>query len=795
MNIRMILVGSGLAGWTVATLLDGAAKAGVLLAVAALVVLCMRRATAANRHLVWLCALTGALLVPFGFKILPTWRVLPSWMRWEEAPQLFYATGPVATGWSKLAETPAADAGASERHDSITPVKYVVPVAGKIPVSKPDIIRIRAKWLIGGWAVAGSILLMPLFASAVALRRRKSRAERLTSGSLVEALELVKSELGMRRKIVLLVGGPDAMPMVWGIFRSHLLLPQGAESWSSQRLRPILLHEVSHLRRNDPLALLLGHLALAVHWFNPLAWWAVRQLRIEQENACDDVVLTHGVRSSDYAMEMLAAANSFRASGLDRFAALTMARPAGMESRIAGILDASKNRRAITRGLVLCVTGIALLAAFPLAILHASEARGTGRGRILDRNGIVLAESPEDGVRSYPCHESAAHLLGYIAKDKESGKYVGLTGVEKISDRLLSDGRDVSLALDMGIQQAVENAMKDAGVANGAAVVLDCENGDVLASLSLPAYDPGVFIPELSQENFTALCKSSNFPMSNRVVTASTPGSVFKLVAALAACRTGQTNEVLECTGSEKIGNVELKCWIAKQHSDVHGWLDLHGGVIHSCNCYFMQLAEKLGIEKITESAGLLGLGQISGSGYSNENAGLFPGPPAEKKTFPKDKWTRHDTAMTTVGQGYSSATPLQLAVIAAAVANGEKVWVPRLILDGPPRYRTDLQEQGWKAAEIGKVRSALRDNVNVDGAVAQVARSAKVEIAGFSGTAQIRKRGQASSNAWFVSYAPAEDPKYAIAVMVEGGVSGAAVSGPIARQIFETICVDEWEK
>lgn len=792
MNIRMVLVGSALAGWSVLALLDAAAKAGVLLAVAVLVVLCMRRATAASRHLVLLCALTGALLLPLSFKFLPVWRVLPSWMRWEEVPKLFIAKGAVATAWSELVEIPVADKGASETHDKVTPVRYPAPVPVKIPAPEPDIIRIRAMWLIGGWGLGASLLTLPLLVSAFALWRKSARAERLTSGPLVEALDGVKSELGMRRKIALLVGESDAMPMVWGIFRCRLLLPQGAEDWASSRLRPVLLHEVSHLRRNDPLALLLAHLALAVHWFNPLAWWAVRQLRIGQENACDDVVLTHGVRSSDYAMEMLAAANTMRASGLDRLAALTMARPTGIESRITGILDASKNRRAITRGLVLGVTGVALVAVFPLAILHAEDSRDAGRGRLLDRNGLVLAEGSDGEVRNYPHHESAAHLLGYLSKDRESGKYLGRAGVEKFSDQLLSEGKDVSLAMDMGIQQATEAAMKDAGVEIGAAAVLDCRNGDVLANVSLPTFDPNDFVPELSYEKFQSMFKVQDNPVMNRGVAAAVPGSTFKLVTALAACRSGEQDDILECTGSERFGNVTVKCWIARQHNGTHGRLDLHGSITSSCNCYFIQLAGKVGIEQISGSAGLLGLGEVSGSGFPNENPGLVPGSARAREMYPEEKWTGHSTAMTAIGQGHSSATPLQLAVLAAAVANGEKVWVPRLTLNSPPQYRTDLLEQGWNAEDISRIRSALRDSVNVDGGVAAAARSGKVAIAGIPGTAQFHKRGIASTNAWFIGYAPADDPRYAIAVMVEGGKSGAAVSGPIARQIFEAICADE---
>ncbi|RYD18297.1 MAG: hypothetical protein EOP88_23080 [Verrucomicrobiaceae bacterium] len=789
MNYRIVLVGSVLAGWTVFTLLDAAAKAGILLAVALLVVLCMRRASSASRHLVWLCALTGALLLPLGLRFLPQWQVLPSWMRWEEASQLFVHNGAVANAFSALVEGKEIPIRESQSSDQ-TPVKYIPVTKTKAPEPESQIVRFPAKWLITGWGTVAGLLLLPVAISAFALRRRASKARRVTSGPLLDELDSVKKELGMRRAITLLEGSPEVMPMVWGILRYRLLLPEGADEWSAQRLRSVLLHEVSHLRRNDPLALLIGHFALAIHWFNPLAWYALRQLRIEQENACDDCVLRHGVRSSDYAAEMLSAVATFRTSGIDRFAALTMARPSGIETRISGILDSKRNRRSITRKLILVCATVAALAAVPVAMLRAGEPREIVRGRIIDRNGAVLAENPGGQLRSYPFGALVAHQVGYVRDNPKENEPAGIAGVESVYDGRLARGEDVTLALDLEIQQTVTQAMAVGGIKIGAAVVLDCRNGDLLASVSLPTYDNNQFIPKLSKENWNALRQDRDSPTNNRAFAAFTPGSTFKLLTAMAAARTGHAGEILHCTGYETYGNARTGCWIWNKSKGVHGELDLTGGLAQSCNCYFGQLVNKIGKDGMVEAAGLLGFGAPTGVGSPADSPGVVPGSHAWEKKFPNAVMTPHELAQFSMGQGTSLASPMQLAVLAATVANGEKVWVPRLDLDAPPQFRADLLEQGWDKNALTAVRAGMR--ACVSNGTGQAATSAVVEIAGTTGTAQTVKRGEPSHNAWFIGYAPAEDPKYAIAILAEGGESGGRICGPVARSIFETICAGE---
>ncbi len=305
----------------------------------------MRQAAAASRHLAWCCALGGALLLPLGYPLLPQWRVLPAWLRWEEAPRLFAAKPTPAPAAELLSDTTATGAPVGIKAVP-QPTRPRAAASRSVPVV-PRPLRLQARWLLGTWLGVAGLCLAPLCLSVLALRRTSRRARAITSGAVFDAVTRVGRELGLRRIPLILLDKAGAMPMVWGLGRGALLLPGDATEWPAPRLRAVLLHELAHLRRRDPLILALAQCALAMHWFNPLAWLAVGQLRREAERACDDCVLRHGLRPSDYATEMLTLATA-RPPGPAGFAALTMARPTGLEARITGILDASRNRRALT---------------------------------------------------------------------------------------------------------------------------------------------------------------------------------------------------------------------------------------------------------------------------------------------------------------------------------------------------------------------------------------------------------------------------------------------------------------
>lgn len=790
MSARFVLVGSSWgAGGILLALMDSWFKAGIILSAALVAAVCMRKSSAAGRHMLWAGALFVALLLPLGHRLLPQWSALPPWMAWEEVPEWFAERNPETSNAIPAEITDSEPILTEHESRSEMPVKYNPPptVRSAGPVVVPSSIRLPAFWFLGAWILGAILSVLPMLASVHALWRLKRSSISIKKGRLAEALEHVKAELGVKRCIRLFSGSPDAMPMVWGVFRLHLLLPSSAVDWSDERLRSVLLHEVAHLRRNDPLFLWIGHFALILHWFNPLAWHAMRSLRAEQESACDDLVLRHGVRSSDYAGEMLAITRSQNCRGIG-IGALNMARTAGFEARISAILDSTRNRHPVSKARFVSVALVFACAVPPLAMLRAGESSKGIRGRLLDRDGTVLADNPAGGDRVYHFKSLAGHVLGYGTRDKDA--WTGKSGVEKLFDETLVNGKDVSLTLDVGIQSSVETVMRDSGVARGAVVILDCANGDLLASASLPAYDPNGFVPAIPMDRLKTLNHDESMPLLNRALAAYTPGSAFKLLTAMAACRAGDAGDIHACDGFVEIGDRRISCWIWNRDRKTHGNLDLHHALMQSCNCYFIQSAERIGIGSINESGRLLGLGEGgTGCGLAGDNSGCTGEAEFASKRDPAWRWTPGDTANIALGQGVALATPLQLAVLAAAVGNGEKVWVPRLNKDERPRFRTDLVECGWKPADLAVIREAMRDNVMKNGGTGAAARSDKLEIAGLTGTAQTMRRGERDLNAWFTGFAPASEPRFAIVVMVEGGESGGKVCGPIARGILEAIC------
>ncbi len=386
MNARLpfVLVGSDATG---VALLDAAVKGFVLLAVAFAFTFAMRRAAASARHLVWLAALACALVLPVGAGLLPGWRALPAWMRWETVPFQNVTNGTNGTH-------------ATYRFPAVVAAPFVpsVTLAPSVPsFAKPALqnFHIGASSLLAIWAAGAALLLGPLLWSVFALARLSRRAVVVREGRLAAYITRIARELGLRRRVRVLLGDADAMPMVWGIFRAHLLLPTSAEDWPEARLRGVLLHEFAHLCRRDPLALLIAQLALALHWFNPLAWLAVRRLCAEQERACDDSALRHGVRASEYAADLLEVSTGFHATPFAA-AALTMAHPARLEGRIDGILDPARNRASLSRRLIGATFVLTALLALPLAMLRADD----GKNRADDKlTGVFLVANAASGER------------------------------------------------------------------------------------------------------------------------------------------------------------------------------------------------------------------------------------------------------------------------------------------------------------------------------------------------------------------------------------------------------------
>ncbi|MDE0214574.1 MAG: penicillin-binding protein 2, partial [Deltaproteobacteria bacterium] len=391
------------------------------------------------------------------------------------------------------------------------------------------------------------------------------------------------------------------------------------------------------------------------------------------------------------------------------------------------------------------------------------------------------------------------HLAGRSGGERVE---VDATGQKvRVIDRLkATPGHNVVLTLDMDVQQAAYDALRGR---EGAVVVLDVNSGAVLALVSTPAFDPNAFARGLTAREWRRLTDDSETPLHNRTLQGHfPPGSTFKIVTALAALQEGviSPNQRLFCGGTYKVGNRVLRDW-KKQG---HGHVDMHKALVQSCDVYFYQVAQRLGIDKMAKWARRFGLGSRTGIVLEGESAGLVPDRAWKKRRF-GTPWYPGETPLVGIGQGFIGATPLQMASMVAAVANGGTVYRPWFVqrvlsLDGevmeeygPVRTATVNLKKG--SLEI--VRRALFDVVHGRHGTARRARSDLVDIAGKTGTAQVAEmRGEAvkskdlpyeiRDHAWFVGYAPTVKPEIAVATLVEHGGGGGATAAPITRKVVE---------
>ena len=451
--------------------------------------------------------------------------------------------------------------------------------------------------------------------------------------------------------------------------------------------------------------------------------------------------------------------------------------------------------------------------------------------------GVDIAIKP---VRSYVYGALAAHLLGYVGapddtNKEEARKYTfyqadveGKTNIEKTMDEYLKGkpgvrymrrnakgqidgvlreeapkaGANVDLTIDARIQMIVEEALRAVG--RGAAVVVDPNNGDILAMATVPSFNPNTFIPSIKAKDWDELRKAPADPLINRAVSAFPPGSTFKLLTALAGLRKGLGNARYDCGGGVAYGDHFFKCHIADK-GGTHGTLGLNDAIKVSCNSYFYQLGNAAGINAIDDTCDTLGLGKATGVEITGEQPGVLPGPDWMRIHYPNERWTSAYTANVSIGQGYVLVSPLQMAMVYAALANGGVAYQPRLVksvvgADGKPilnekgqpvvspnpKVRGDLRFDVG-SAQIEQARRAMLSVVN-EGGTGGRARLANILVAGKTGSAQAMTDGKSDTIAWFACFAPYQSPKYTVAVMVQGGKGGGAVAAPIANRILDRI-------
>ena len=439
--------------------------------------------------------------------------------------------------------------------------------------------------------------------------------------------------------------------------------------------------------------------------------------------------------------------------------------------------------------------------------------------RLPDLPGV---QATQGYSRYYPDGPAVAHLIGYVgsanakeyeAEDKNPlllipGFKIGKQGLEKTLEPYLRgtpggqrvevtargklvkeldpkpdrSGQTVQLTIDEGLQQYAARRMGDQ---SGALVAIDVMSGDMLAYVSMPAFDPNSFSSGIGQTEWKMLSENDHIPLLNKVAQGLYPsGSTIKPAMALGFLKQGlDPNQKFHCTGGVQIGNRYFR------DDDAHGIVDMHSAIEHSCNAYFWAMGLRTDPQQTTEMVNYLGYGQEFDLPIPPQRFGTMPNPKWLEQKYHR-KWQGYDTANTSIGQGYVLINPMQLAVMPARIASG-KLIQPRLLL-GKPRKPVPALDIDPKHLEI--VRAAMASVVNRHGtAVASKLPLDGILMAGKTGTAQVFRLGerghQASwalrDHALFIAFAPADKPRYAIGCIIEHGGFGASAAAPIVRDVM----------
>jgi penicillin-binding protein 2 len=361
-------------------------------------------------------------------------------------------------------------------------------------------------------------------------------------------------------------------------------------------------------------------------------------------------------------------------------------------------------------------------------------------------------------------------------------------------------GYSVFLTLNRDLQEAAAQALEGK---EGAIVVLDVHSGAVRALVSAPAFDPNVFARGVGAKEWRTLLADPLRPLNNRAVHGQyPPGSTFKIVLGIAALEEAviRPENAIFDPGFLVVGNRAFRDWRPKGH----GWVDFHRAIVESCDVYFYQLGQKLGVDLIAKYSRLFGLGEKTGIAIDDEKGGLIPDSQWKMKRF-RQPWYPGETPSVAIGQGYVTVTPLQMANLMAAVANGGTLFRPWYVQKVESLEGEVVREYGpekirsipLKDSTLEQVRNALRDVVHGPGGTGAGSRSTLVEIAGKTGTAQVAEMRGATvksenlaymirDHAWFVAYAPAQKPEIAVVVLVEHGGHGGSAAAPLAKQVIE---------
>jgi penicillin-binding protein 2 len=455
-------------------------------------------------------------------------------------------------------------------------------------------------------------------------------------------------------------------------------------------------------------------------------------------------------------------------------------------------------------------------------------------------------EIPRRLFRQYPLGEVASHVIGYIgrinkkdAENIEDGEdapnykgtsYIGKDGIEKRYEKVLhgvtgfeevevsaggrpvktlnrnepNSGKNLILSVDIELQKIIEEAF---GERRGAMIAIEPSTGDVLAFVSKPTFDPNLFVEGIDQQSWTELTTSEGIPLLNRALTgAYPPGSTYKPFMALAALELGKrtTAQGISDPGYYTFGNHTFN----DDKVGGHGLVDMYKAIVVSCDTYFYQLANDMGVDAMHDFMKEFGLGQITGIDLDNERRGLLPSSEWKRNAFKKPeqkKWILGDTISLGIGQGQNTFTPLQMAHAMATLANNGIVMKPHLVkmIEDPHTQERSLTVPNetkripLKQENIDFIKNAMV-GVTKEGTGRTAFLNAEYLAGGKTGTAQVigMKRGEKYNanklankyhdHAWYVSFAPLDKPRISVAIIVENGGKGAAAAAPIVRKAFD---------
>ncbi len=431
-------------------------------------------------------------------------------------------------------------------------------------------------------------------------------------------------------------------------------------------------------------------------------------------------------------------------------------------------------------------------------------------------------------TRNYPYGPYTSHLLGYVGranldelkKARDYSYYLpemgGRAGLEKLFDDFLRGeaggkivqidvsgyhhgelarrepkrGGDLRLTLDMEVQLLAHKALS---THRGAVVVLDPNNGDVLAMLSGPGYDANLFVPYIRSKDWKALSENPGKPLLNRAVAGVySPGSTFKPLVALAASTVNPQaiHTVYDSPATFRVGRRVV-------NTRGHGKVDMRQALEHSANVYFFKTALENGWESIAEQALTVGLGRKTGIEVDFERSGLVPDAEWQRKSG-HGGWTDGDTCNLAIGQGFLSATPLQMAMVTATIANGGYLYRPRLLLayreTGTETYTPvpgrRIGKMNWSNDALNVVRGGMHDVIMSKTGTGRNAAVKGLTFAGKTGTAEywvtIDGKRKTKKHTWMIAFAPFNDPQYAVAFLIEDGVSGGSTVGPRMKVLMQ---------